>query len=107
MNELIAYQPGDFTQEQQTGQQLYLGPIYDVTYPQAAQLLADIEVRGWSVLGYRVQDPVLQADVQARTEFTIRVLGDLPDWFQENLRKEIGATCKLIKPRGTSTLLSK
>ena len=103
MSELVPYQPEDYFYD--GSRKMYRGPIWKVTYPQSAHLLADNEVRSWPILGYQVRSTIQQADVQARSEFSVTVLGDIPEWFENNLKREIGATCTLVKPRGQAISL--
>ena len=95
---IIPFQEGDWVRDSGGQVAEYRGPIYTLAYPAKRGLQAEVETRGLLSLGYAIDNPVEQADVQLSSGFTIAVKGDFPEWFQRNL-KQVGISCTLIRPR--------
>ena len=69
----------------------YRGPIYLLKYPGNLDLVQ--EMFDWNGLGYKIST---RGDTSG---FTLRLLGDIPQWFQEALT-ESGVRIKKTKERG-------
>jgi hypothetical protein len=93
--EIQPYQPGDFVEGGFGEKTKYKGPIYNVTYP--AKFDDMQEAADWQGLGFRVRE-WFGNDKQG---FTIVVLGDIPEWFQDRL-KENQIRIEMTKTRGQS-----
>ena len=91
--EYIPFQEGDKTLDEQGRLIIYSGPIYHVTYPSTCDHTR--EIKAWEKLGYIAQ----QAYSYSKQEFTLKVLGEIPEWAQDRM-KERQMRCQLTKQRG-------
>ena len=87
-------QEGDFIKDSAGKNIQYKGPIWDVTYPAKAD--STRELWSWIELGY---ETLLGYSYDLSEEFTIRVMGDIPEFARENMKK-VGIECTLTKERG-------
>ena len=88
------YQEGDFIKDEAGRPVKYRGPIFHVTYP--AHLDSMQEMLGWMDAGFKLQTGF---SYDSDKEFTIAVMGDIPQWMQDRL-KERQIRVELSKPRG-------
>ena len=91
------YQPGDFRKDKE--KEFYRGPIYDVIYP--GRFDGRQEMMDWLSLGFSVETSFTY---DAGKDFTIVVLGDIPDEVQDRLQAH-GVRTNLRKPRGEEVSL--
>jgi hypothetical protein len=89
------YQPEDFVSRQDPISGLekevgYVGPVYAITYPVMPDCLKGRrldplqEMMDWQSWGYRTAPTWRSHDEP--NEFTINVLGNIPEWFLKTLR---------------------
>ena len=92
-SDISPYIDGDFVTDVTGHGTGFRGPIFHALYPPG--LDPELEAFGWAGLGYRMPEGW---SYDMGSGFTLRVLGEVPEWLQEKLEPH-GVRFELQKQR--------